>query len=348
MISTPRKSWEKPPTNGNTRNENLGNRPGTRASASDLAQGVGEEEFRQLLAAWSKRDPRRALGKATLYLGSGAALIAAILNLDSWPLILLCQALLGLLYAHGLELVHECLHHNMFRRPLSNRIFGFLASLPLLVSYSHYKYQHLHHHRFVGTPEDKELFDYEPQSLRNPLTFIVRAWNFMRIPAFFADLFRMLRGKFPDVFITPRQRREVLSEYLLLAVFFIGAVILTVARITDVFLLVWFMPWLLFGEAFHFFIELPEHLGRDKTRKEIFTNTRSYACSNLFSYMINGNNYHVEHHLHPRVAVHNLRRLNDHLNSRAGYTLPSYWSALSEALQGSAEINAVSGETRQS
>lgn len=309
--------------------------------------GLGEEEFRRLLFAWSRRDPLRASLKAALYLGSCAVLITILLNLRSWPLILLCQALLGLVYAHGLELVHECLHHNLFRRPATNRLFGFLASAPLLVSYSHYKYQHLHHHRFVGTPQDKELFDYEPKSLRNPLTFAARAWNLSRIPTFFASLFRMLRGEFPDVFITPRQRREVLVEYVLLAVLFLAAVAATATRITDAFLLAWFMPWLLFGEAFHFFIELPEHLGRDKTKKEIYTNTRSYACSRFFSYLINGNNYHVEHHLHPRVAVHHLHRLNEHLNTSAGYTLPSYWSALNEALQGGAGIDA-SGETARS
>jgi hypothetical protein len=33
----------------------------------------------------------------------------------------------------------------------------------MMVSYSHYKYQHLHHHLFLGTPDDKEIVDYDPQ-----------------------------------------------------------------------------------------------------------------------------------------------------------------------------------------
>jgi hypothetical protein len=60
----------------------------------------------------------------------------------------------------------------------------------------------------------------------------------------------------------------LLTEYILIASIFSVAVILTLTRTDGVFLPVWFMPWLLFGEAFHFFIELPEHLGREQERQE--------------------------------------------------------------------------------
>ena len=274
-----------------------------------------------------------------LYFAACASLITAILSSHWWLPILICQALLGLVYAHGLELAHECLHENMYRAPRVNRLFGFVAGLPMLVSYTHYKYQHLHHHRYVGTSEDKELFDYREECLHNPVTFLARALNVNRIPSFFLTLFQMCRGIYPEVCVSPRQRRQVLSEYLALAAIFAVATVLTVSGSTDVFLLVWFIPWLVFGEVFHFFIELPEHLGRDKMEKNIYINTRSYSCSTLFCYIINGNNYHVEHHLYPRVAMHNLNRLNKQLDSQAEHTVPSYRSALNQVFARRPELN---------
>src|ERR1043166_623819 len=120
-------------------------------AATDVAREQWSEDFGRLLSEWSKRNALRSTIKVLIYVGGAAALITGILSFEGWAPILLCQMLLGLVYAHGVELVHECLHHNMFRHPLLNRLFGSLAGMPMLVSYSHCKYQHLHHHKYVGT-----------------------------------------------------------------------------------------------------------------------------------------------------------------------------------------------------
>src|SRR5689334_17031955 len=146
--------------------------------------------LREMLRIWSQRSQGRSAIKLGIYGFSCALLGFGILTSQTWPSILFFQMLLGLAYAHGLELTHEALHHNMFERNTYNRILGFITGAPMLVSYSHYRFQHLHHHRFVGTERDKELFDYDAKSLRNPLAFFARAWNLMRIPRFFMTLIR--------------------------------------------------------------------------------------------------------------------------------------------------------------
>ena len=210
------------------------------AGAFPLVSGVsteparaGEEIFRELLIDWSQRSAERSLIKGGVYAVCVLTLIAGILTLKVWWAVLLCQALLGLVYAHGLELTHEALHHNMFERNRYNRILGFMTGAPMLVSYSHYRFQHLHHHRFVGTAQDKELFDYDARSLRNPIAFIARAFNLMRIPAFFRTLLRMWRGQFPDVFATPAQQNDALVEYIIIASVFTLALTLTLLGVTN-------------------------------------------------------------------------------------------------------------------
>jgi fatty acid desaturase len=295
------------------------------------------------LARWSRIAPARSSLKLALYLGAVAVLITESVSLTVWLPVLICQLLLGLAYAHGLELMHECLHDSMFRSARMNRLVGFLVGLPMLVSFTHYKYQHLHHHRYVGTDKDKELFDYKEASLRNPFSLLIRAANLSRIPTFFCTLFRMFRGTYPAIFekMRGRARRQLLLEYIAMAALFMTGLALTVGGLTDLVLLAWFIPWLLFGEMFHFLIELPEHLGRDRTNKNIFINSRSYLCNPLWRYIVNGNNYHVEHHLFPRVAIHNLGALNVALHAQARHTLSSYLSAVRQIFS-SGELDAVS------
>jgi len=297
------------------------------AAANSKLATAGEATFRALLIGWSQRSVSRSLMKAGVYAGSAGTLIAAILLFKSWWAVLICQALLGLVYAHGLELTHEALHHNMFERNRYNRILGFITAAPMLVSYSHYRFQHLHHHRFVGTAQDKELFDYDARSLRNPIAFIARAFNLMRIPAFFRTLLRMWRGQFPDVFATPAQQNDALVEYIIIASVFTLALTLTLLGVTNFFLMVWLIPWLGFGEFFHFLIELPEHIGCDKTSRDVRVNTRTYLTNPVWFYIANGNNYHIEHHLYPHVAVHKLRYLCAYLANEGVTPVPSTFRA---------------------
>ena len=297
------------------------------AAGNSKPASAGEENFRELLIGWSQRSAARSLMKAGVYAASILALIVAVLLLKSWWAVLLCQALLGLIYAHGLELTHEALHHNMFERNRYNRILGFITGAPMLVSYSHYRFQHLHHHRFVGTERDKELFDYDAKSLRNPLAFVVRAWNLMRIPRFFMTLIRMWRGQFPEVFATPAQQKDAVVEYTIIASVFVLALALTLTGVTKFFLLVWFIPWLGFGEFFHFLIELPEHIGCDKTNRDVRINTRTYRTNAIWFYITNGNNYHIEHHLYPHVAVQRLPYLCAYLESEGVTPCPSTFGA---------------------
>jgi fatty acid desaturase len=290
--------------------------------------------LREMLRVWSQRSQLRSIVKLGLY-GTACALLAVgILVSESWSFLLCFEMLLGVVFAHGLELTHEALHHNMFERNRYNRIVGFLTGAPMLVSYTHYRFQHLHHHRFIGTGKDKELFDYDPSSLRNPVAFISRALNLSRVPRFFITLFEMWRGHYPEALTTDARRRDVLVEYTIIASVFVVAVLASVLRITDIFLILWFIPWLVFGEAFHFVIELPEHIGCDKNKRDIYINARTYRTNPIFRYIINGNNFHVEHHLYPYVAVQNLSHLSAYLEADGRKPTPSTFAAFREVFRG--------------
>jgi fatty acid desaturase len=301
--------------------------PGTPRTAD-----VQLEQIRKMLPELIKVDVARSVIKVTAYLGLFVGMVALIVSSQSVLVTVLAQMVLGLLWAHGLELQHECLHQALFPSRTVNRLLGFVFGAPMLVSYSHYHYQHLHHHKHIGTSEDAEIFNYERSSLSNPLAFVIRAWNLSRVPAFLTTLLGFLQGSYPAVFSSPHKRREVLVEYLALALLLGGGLYAVLSGAAPVLVKVWLIPWLAFGEFFHFMFELPEHLGCDKSKKDIFTNTRSYKTNPLMAYLVNGNNYHVEHHLFPRVAIHKLAAVHELIKPRIQNLGKSYREAVRQVL----------------
>lgn len=291
------------------------------------------ENFGIDLKSISKVDRVHSFAKLLTYFALVVFLSVGIIFLQDWKLIIILQLLLGITFAHGLELQHECLHHNFFHSKILNRFFGFLFGVPMLVSYTHYRVQHLHHHKYLGTEKNAEIFDYDESSLENFNKLFVRAWNFARVPTFFSTLFNLMKGKYPEVFSTEKAKKDVLIEYLVLVTIFLTLFSISVFDVSLIPLKIWFVPWLVFGEFFHFLIELPEHIYCNKTTTDVFLNTRSIETNSIINYITNGNNYHVEHHLYPSVAVHNLEKVHHTIRHKIEYLSVSYFDFFLETFQ---------------
>src|ERR1044072_2944831 len=103
--------------------------------------------------------------------------------------------LLGAMFAHCIELQHQCLHHTAYRSKKWNRFIGVLMGMPSLVSFSDFQYSHMRHPRNLGTPLDKEFFDHDYESLSSvwkflPHLFLVPYHKFMVV-----SMFNSLFGK---------------------------------------------------------------------------------------------------------------------------------------------------------
>jgi fatty acid desaturase len=288
------------------------------------------EDLHPKIKDWSRVDYFRSCMKIALYYALISLLAMATLWARHWAIALPFQLAMGVTFAHGLELQHEALHLQLFRSQKISRLIGRLLGMPMLVSYTHYRRQHLHHHRYLGTDKNRELFNYEASLLRGPLAFCIRAWNVARLPTFLLTLLGILQGAYPDSVSGPQDRRHLRQEYLVLAIVFTAAVALSTTGTTTVLLRIWLIPWLLFGEIVHFFIELPEHLGCDQSSPDAYVSTRSYNTNCVLAYIVNGNNYHVEHHLYPSVTVRNLVKVHHGIRSRIVRYCPSYRSALTD------------------
>jgi len=206
---------------------------------------------------------------------------------------------------------------------------GFLLGLPLLVSVSHYQDRHLHHHRYVGTPDDSEFFQFSESGNHRPLRFIS---NLLMLPHWgrVAQLMyaSWTGGNIGRVYNKNNERR-IRNDYAVLSVIvIIIMVLLVVFRPFNTVLLLAFPV----ATCLHTLLELPEHWGCDKTSL-VFENTRTVRAGRFVTWLTNGNNFHVEHHLVPSLRPEELSAFHTRIASHIAHQNDSYFNLIQDILR---------------
>lgn len=233
--------------------------------------------------------------------------------------------LLGLLYAHFVELQHQCLHNTAYRSTGWNRFVGVLLGLPTLVSFSDYQCSHMKHHRLLGTPADREFFNYDYESLTTMRYFIPHMLMFPHHKNVARSISCAVRGRMTRQDCTPRMAERIRAEYQIMAVMLVAIVALTIAFQTPIFLKLWLIP-LLIAIPTHALIELPEHFGCNNKTTDVLKNTRTITAGKVAIWFTNGNNYHVEHHWLPSVPNDRFPEIHQRLAMDIVHLETSYWS----------------------
>ena len=259
---------------------------------------VGKPFDRMAVSELSRVRVSPFLWRTLLFLVLAIALSVAVLRTQG-ILAVAAMALLGLVYAHGVELQHQALHNTAFPSKFWNRLVGFFLGLPMLVSYSDYQYSHLRHHRLLGTADDREFFNYgydRLTSLKPLLAHLLMMRHYRDVSGFIA---RSLVG-WTKPGIKPETARKIRAEYRWMAFFLAVAAALSIAFHTWAAVYLWLVPLLVAIPA-HAMVELPEHWGRDHGTLDVAVNTRTIKAGPFGSWYTNGNNYHIEHHWLPGV-----------------------------------------------
>ncbi len=248
------------------------------------------------------------LGRLIVFLGLIAVCVTVIVKMPGIPAFV-AMVVLGLIYAHGVELQHQALHNTAFPSKLWNRLVGFFLGLPMLVSFSDYQHSHLRHHRLLGTSDDREFFNYGYErltSLKPLLAHLLMVRHYRDVLGFIAG---SLVGRVKEGISKRETAVKIRTEYQWMGFFLILAVVASVVFKTFLLVEVWLIP-LLFAIPTHALIELPEHWGRDHDTLDVRTNTRTIRTSWLGYWFTNGNNYHIEHHWLPAVPNDRFREIH--------------------------------------
>lgn len=269
------------------------------------------------------RQLSRLLVFVVLYLGAATAVTVWAEQLTGplgWsarvPLYLLAAASL-----HGISLfTHEAVHGVLSPHPGWNRALGAICAWPVLQNFAAYKVLHLRHHTDLGGGQDPDHYvNYTP---RGWLVFLMN-WG------------RLLLGYPAYITMIPilGWRHGTASDRKWIA-FEVGSTVLLAGLVLasplprEALVHGWVIPMLIIntlvnirGMSQHTLLPEPNHPIRGS--RTILTNpvTTFFMCNE---------NYHLEHHLFPRVPWYNLPRLHallkEDLTAQGAPFIPSYFA----------------------
>lgn len=264
------------------------------------------------------------MGKVTILFVLITIFVIAILIVPQ-PVKLLPQFLLGMMFAHSVELQHELTHHIIFSNERRNRFVAIMLGLPMLVSFSLYKALHGHHHSALGTPEDKETFNYNYEKLTSLKGFILHALMLGHYSEVLENIRASVLGKLRED-VSTQVAHRIRNEFRLIACLILLMLVLSVSLQTSIFFNVWLVPLILAAGPVHTLIELPEHLSCENHTTDPFKNTRTIRAGKFLTWYVNGNNYHVEHHVNAALPIHKLAESHNQIASRIEHLEFSYWT----------------------
>lgn len=272
-----------------------------------------------------------------IVLGWSGVVYALTVPLSFWSVFVAIGGMLvnGLMYAHLVELQHECLHAHAFNSAFLNRLFGVLAGVFMFSSHSHYRYDHLRHHAFLGTERNDEHFDYRFNNIDSVRGFTIAFFDLNRYKRVLSIIVDIVLGKPIEGVDKEQVQRQIKNEYILYAVIFILSVIASIVFKTWLFALAWWIPTILVAEGMHFLIEMPEHYGLNtQSAPDVLENTRTIKTNSIVSWYVNGNDIHTAHHFHQGVPMCNVKKLNSLIESQLKVVEPSYRSFYSDVIRG--------------
>ena len=292
-----------------------------------LAPVSGPDRRRSLPKEYFARKPRRFTLKFLTAVVLIAASWTAIALSVNWAVTVAAMLVAGAMFAHLVELQHECLHEHAYRSRRLNRLAGFVCGVFMLNSFWHYKHDHLRHHAFLGTAQNREFFNYRFKHLDSPWGFLVALFH----PGRYLDVARdvgraWLWRPIPTV---PRDldRHRIQAEYRALSLLLVGTCAVSVATGSWFVVLAWVVPALLVAEPAHFLIEMPEHFGLNtQSDPNVLSNTRTIKASRLAQWYTNYNNLHTAHHYHQGVPMAQAVALHALIADRVVPVESSYWS----------------------
>lgn len=243
-------------------------------------------------------------------------LFTAVGWLDSLPLQILISVLLGNQLHAFTVLQHECGHGSAYRSARKNLWVGRMLAWFIFMPFTTFTELHKIHHRHLGDPEkDPDEWFYAGGAV----------WVYMREMLFLPKfVYLSLTTKVP-----PHARRQVLYELIFNVVSWaVLTVVMIISGNLTLLLLGFFVPMLILALIINPISRGYEHFPMsrlnptDAERTNLMHNTVT-VTGKAWGILWANINYHVEHHVYPRVPFYRLPELHDILKENK-YRLSSF------------------------
>ncbi len=194
--------------------------------------------------------------------------------------------------------IHEGLHGVLAKGRHANRVASFLVGLPIMMSATAYRITHTYHHFELGKRRD--LGTYRQHTSRSWIVWIA----YLAQLTAGCILYALLVPYFGWRFGSRNSRRAMLIEYaLMIAVFSLFFSFVP----GDAILRYWLYPLLVMNVLTNV-RGLASHALGDV--ENIYLSSRTITCPRWQAWLLLHENYHLEHHLFPRVPSYHLSELH--------------------------------------
>ncbi|AGC47426.1 fatty acid desaturase [Myxococcus stipitatus DSM 14675] len=270
------------------------------------AQGGGADTLEALQVARPVRALLEIAETWALILGAWALCIYV-----SWLLLPVALVIIGSRQRALGNRLHDAAHGNIFHgRALNQRAGALLCGLALFEDFELYRSEHLRHHAYLGHPEkDPDYLEVPAGDGRRHTT-----WS---LYVFYARDARLWRASLLATLLrapVAHRWRVALWWAVVLGMFsWLGGAWAALS-----FALLWLISKMTVYHLIKVFAEISDHIGLPPGT--VLGYTRNHP-SNVLSFFLHPHhdNYHVTHHLFPRVPLANLSRMHELLLPAPAY-----------------------------
>lgn len=217
----------------------------------------------------------------------------------------------GLVLGHLFAAQHETVHRTAFRSAALNRWVNVAAGALTAVAPTHFRHEHLTHHRFTQDPErDPELLEVPPGRAAYLLALSgLPYWSWTAQTYLLHARGRLAPGE--DKWLTPAAQRAVVREARVLGAAYLA--VLLSGPLTGWWwaYTLWVVPRIA-GEPAQRAIRLAEHAGRPQVSDPAI-GARSLRTVAPLRWLAWNMPMHAEHHAYPSVPFHRLPALRNRI-----------------------------------
>ena len=273
---------------------------------------------KKTLKELSKRSDSKGLIDISVFIV--ALILSGYLCIISWGTLWSIPALLlygNIFYCKIISIQHETNHETYFKTRALNKFFYHITSLLGGFEAVRWKWSHFHHHTYTIFTHE-EVYDYENNSPKptEPIRFLLNFLplgpliNIQKIRHF--THFEIIKHSFgiitPVVNITVPEKeiKKIINSSRLYVGFWLIIIASSILFKTWLPIIMLILPPF-YGNTILMICGMTQHAGLADNVKDHRKSTRTVIMNPFFSFLYSNMEYHIEHHIFPKIPCHNLK-----------------------------------------
>ena len=292
------------------------------AGEVDLKTWYKPKIDKKTLKELSKRSDTKGLLDISIFIV--ALILSGYLCILSWGTLWSIPALLlygNIFYCKIISIQHETNHETYFKTRALNKLFYHITSLLGGFEAVRWKWSHFHHHTYTIFTHE-EVYDYENNSPKptEPIRFLLNFLplgpiiNIQKIRHF--THFEIIKHSFgiitPVVNITvpKKEIKKIINSSRLYVGFWLIIILSSIFFKTWLPIIMLILPPF-YGNTILMICGMTQHAGLADNVKDHRKSTRTVIMNPFFSFLYSNMEYHIEHHIFPKIPCHNLKAFHN-------------------------------------